>query len=171
MGTTTKEITRKLREQFADAFLPVARNLRKAGFTDWEIVRVFNRHIELKQRHFYNDKKVYGNIGDSIRSLTETLKGVADSKIKILYYDLLRKAEIKFKFQYKISIFRADFLIEDWLVFEIDGSKHDKGRDGIRDAHLKQLGYETFRVPAWLAASSPAAVIENIKESIAEGIQ
>jgi len=108
----------------------------------------------------------FTSIGVLGQRVVEEYHANADSKIETIYFKLLEKQGIKFKFQYKISVFRADFLIDGWLIFEIDGPLHDKGRDGIRDAHLKQLGYETFRVPAWIAASSPSAVIENIKELI-----
>ena len=166
MEITTKEITTKLRDAFVDGFLPVARDLRRDGFTDWEIWRSFEKYIECKSRQFYAKNKEFMSIGEIGKGILEEYRAKADSTIEMIYYKILQKEGIKFEFQYKISVFRADFLINGWLVFEIDGPDHDKGRDGIRDAHLKQLGYQTFRVPAWLASASPSAVIESIKELI-----
>jgi very-short-patch-repair endonuclease len=166
MATTTNGITTKLREKFADEFLMVARDLRRSGYTNWEIMRTFNAYIENKQRSFCKRYKQFTSIGAVGQRLIEEHQAKADSKIETIYFKLFEQHGIKFKFQYKISAFRADFLINGWFVFEIDGPDHDKGKDGIRDAHMRQLGYEVFRVPAWLAASCPSAVIENIKELI-----
>ena len=48
-----KETIRELREKFVADFLPIGEGLRKDGFENWEIVRIFNRYIESKQNQFY----------------------------------------------------------------------------------------------------------------------
>ena len=163
MATTTNQITQKLRFEFADKFMPIAESLRKEGQSDYEIVKCFNDYMKQETFRFYRKKHFPGNIKDSIKRVLEK---DADSKIELIYCGIFYREMIPFEFQYKIGKFRADFLIDKWLVFEIDGPQHDKNYDGRRDKYMRNLGYEVFRVPAWLASTSHDAVIEEIKELI-----
>ena len=171
MGTTTNQITIKLHKEFADKFLPVGEQLRTGGLSDYEIVKTYNDFIQAETMKFYRARREPAQIGESIRSSIQAVLGQnADSKIELIYCELLYDALIPFEFQYKIGKFRADFLIDKWLVFEIDGPLHDKNKDSFRDKYMENLGYEVFRVPAWLASVSHQAVIEEIQELIQGGV-
>ena len=163
MGTTTNQITIKLHKEFADKFLPVGEQLRVDGLSDYDILKIYNDFIKAEIIKFYRAMHSPRHIRESIQRVLA--KG-ADSKIELIYCELLYDNLIPFEFQYKIGKFRADFLIDKWLVFEIDGPQHDKNKDAFRDRYIQSLGYEVFRVPAWLASVSHQAVIEEIQELI-----
>ena len=163
MAITTNQITQKLRLEFADRFMPVAQGLRDEGQDDYDIKKCFNDFVKQESFRFYRIKHAPQTICDSVRRV---LSQDADSKIEIKYCEIFYREMIPFEFQYKIGKFRADFLIDKWLVFEIDGPQHDKNYDARRDSYMRKLGYEVFRVPAWLASTSYDAVVSEIKELI-----
>jgi very-short-patch-repair endonuclease len=167
METTTNQITTKLHKQFADKFVPVGEELRAEGMSDSYIIKAYNNLIKAETRKFYRAQHEPTSLKTSILSSIQEISGKsADSKIELYYCDFLNEAHIPFEFQYKIGKFRADFLIAKWLVFEIDGPLHDKDKDAFRDKYMRGLGYDVFRVPAWLASVNHEAVIEEIKELI-----
>ena len=167
MVTTTNQITIKLHKQFADKFIPIGEDLRSGGMADYDILKFYNDFIKSEVMRFYRKKREPTSLAGSIQSSIQKILGKgADSKIELFYCEFLYDAFIPFEFQYKIGKFRADFLIDKWLVFEIDGPQHDKAKDEFRDKYMQNLGYEVFRVPAWLASVSHQAVIEEIKELI-----
>ncbi|GAF68528.1 unnamed protein product [marine sediment metagenome] len=168
MGTTMSRITTKLRRGFVDKFLPIGEQLRAEGHTDYEIIKYYNGFVKAESIKLYRTKRGPQPIAIAIEA---TLKDGPDSKIEAIYYDLLLENQIPFEFQYKIGKFRADFLIDKWLVFEIDGPQHDKAKDTFRDKFMERLGYEILRVPAWLASASHGAVISEIKDLYEHGMK
>jgi len=101
-----------------------------------------------------------------IRSTVAKLHGQyssQDSKAEAVFYDMLCKNGIKFKYQYPIGQYRVDYLIGDWLIIELDGPQHEKNRDEIRDKYLQKMGYGVLRVPLPTVALDPDAVIREIK--------
>ena len=167
MATTTSQITTKLRREFVDKFIPVGEELRADGCTNYEILKIYDDYVKAETIKFYRAMHSPRHIRESIQKILA--KG-ADSKIELIYCELLYESLIPYEFQYKIGKFRADFLIDEWLVFEIDGPQHDKNKDAFRDKYMQNLGYEVFRVPAWLASVSHKAVIEEIQELVANGV-
>lgn len=160
-----KQITKKLRLEFAQKFLPMAEDLRSEGHTDYEISKTFMDFVKCETRKFYRQQKSPRKMDDifgDLKSIDEYMN--ADSKIETIYCDIFYRADIPFDFQYKIGPYRADFLIDKKLVFEIDGPMHDKAYDDRRDKYMEKLGYNVLRVPAWLASVSQDAVIKEIKE-------
>ena len=168
MGTITNQITTKLHRQLLDSFLPTGEMLRSEGMSDYEVTKVFNDFVRSEQIRFYRRKQTPREIQESINKV---LANKSDSKIEVIYCDMLYQAMIPFEFQYKIGKFRADFLIDGWLVFEIDGPQHDKNKDAFRDKYMKNMGYEVLRVSAWMAASCPSAVIDEIRDLYKNGIE
>lgn len=163
MGITMNRITKKLRSEFENKFLMIAQDLRDDGQDDYDIKKCFFDFVKQETFKFYRKRKEPKHIGYSIKQI---LSKDADSKIELIYCEILRRESIKFKFQYKIGPFRADFLIGKSLVFEIDGPMHDKKKDLRRDKYMEKLGYNVFRVPAWLASVSYRSVISEIKDMI-----
>ena len=98
----------------------------------------------------------------------EMVKEKADSKIEVIFYELLLRNEIPFKFQYKITPYKVDFLISDFLVLEIDGPMHllQQEYDERRTEYIKGMGYEVMRVPINILAMGPEVIIEEIKERL-----
>ena len=167
MATITNQITTKLHRQLLDKFLPAGELLRCEGIDNYDVIKIFNDFVKSEQIKFYRRKQTPRAIQESINKV---LANKSDSKIEVIYCDLLYQAIIPFEFQYKIGKFRADFLIDGWLVFEIDGPQHDKNKDAFRDKYMKNMGYEILRVSAWMAAACPSAVISEITELYRNGI-
>ena len=163
METLTNQITTKLRREFVDKFIPIGEQLRIDGLSDYDIIKVYEEYVKSETIKFYKNSHKPRHISETIEYVLS--KG-ADSRIELIYYELLKDQLIPFEFQYKIGKFRADFLINKWLVFEIDGPQHKKAKDEVRDKYMRNLGYDVFRVPAWLASVSYEAVIDEIKELI-----
>ncbi len=156
----------KLRRKVIDSFVPIGESLRNEGLSDNEIVRAFNNHVDLKVRNYYK------NSNYDIPRLTLELNKIrseADSKAEMIFYDKLIKENINFKFQYKITPYRVDFLINDELIVEIDGPHHNDEKQKIydkkRDGYLESYGYKIIRYPIWLIAMDINAVIEQIKDA------
>ena len=162
-----KRITKKLHKEFGKKFLPIAEKLRQEGSPDYEIKKALLDYIKHESIKFYRKLREPQVIGEILKEpMLSTFGGNADSKIEIIYFDLLQENKIPFEFQYKIGPYRADFLIDGWLVFEIDGPLHNKATDLTRDKHMENLGYKVLRVPAWLAAVSHKSVLDEIQEVV-----
>lgn len=156
----------KLRRKAVDSFVPVGESLRSEGATDYEITRVFHSHVEAKVKNYYSETKF--NL-QTIKSIfKKRLIKPPESKAEYIFYKKLIKEKISFKFQYKISPYRVDFLVNDFLIIEIDGPQHgtQKKYDKKRDQYLESYGYQVVRYPIWLIAMDVNAVINQIKEEI-----
>jgi very-short-patch-repair endonuclease len=85
---------------------------------------------------------------------------------EVLLWEQLRAAKqgMKFRRQHPIGPYIADFYFSAAkLVIEIDGEAHDRGdrpeRDIVRDAVMRNAGYEVFRISA-------ADVLKNMEDVI-----
>lgn len=167
METTTNEIKQRLLDESMDNLMVVAGEMRSGGASKSDIQRMVQNHIRLKVDNFYNKPKEMESVGGFIRKSLQELSGTkADSKAESIFYDLMTKSGIKFQFQYKIGPYRADYLVGDSLVVELDGPLHRnrKEYDDQRDAYMVKKGYHIMRLPLELIAMDSRAVIEGIKE-------
>lgn len=78
---------------------------------------------------------------------------------------------IRFAFQREILRYRVDFILNDWLIVEIDGAEWHSSpeaveRDGIRDAALRELDYSILRIPAKIVFKTPAVAIGRVKDAL-----
>jgi very-short-patch-repair endonuclease len=74
---------------------------------------------------------------------------------------------VKFRRQYPIGIFIADFCCrERKLIIELDGNVHDadpqQAWDENRDIYLKQRGFKVLRFPNESVRDNPEAVLQEI---------
>lgn len=160
------ENTLNLRNKAIEKFRMFAILLQKEGALPHEIERSLRNHIDVQIRSFYNYKKgVIEHIGSEISAILK-LKDM-DSKAEYVFGKIMDDNFIRYEFQYKIGPYRADYLIADDLVVELDGPQHNKEYDKQRDAYLEKMGYRVLRIPIWVAATVPDAAIEIIKEMIA----
>lgn len=158
---------RELETRSVDDFMPFAERLRAEGASDDEIKRAFRNQLDLKKSNFYRHKaKPIGGIKDFIEAMN--LKKMADSAAERSFLDYLYEADIKFQFQKPIGKYRVDFLVEEFMVFELDGPHHknQKSYDDARDRYMESLGYVVVRFPLWIVSTNPEAVIERLKELI-----
>jgi len=79
--------------------------------------------------------------------------------------------------EYKIEKYRADFLFPNLnLIIEIDGAQHYRfqefiQKDKIRDARLKELGFETIRIPWVLVRNNDWSILKQIEELVKNKLQ
>jgi very-short-patch-repair endonuclease len=154
-----KAITEKLHNKALEAFKPVIEQMAAEGCSHDQIVKAYEGYLRQKTNHYYNqsDLKSFKQCFN-----IEDLKN-ADSKAESIFYEMLQGSKIKFDFQYTIGPYRADYLVEGFLVVEIDGPQHDKDHDEKRDNYLRKMGYKIIRIPLWALVSCPEAAIDEIK--------
>jgi very-short-patch-repair endonuclease len=68
------------------------------------------------------------------------------------------------------SPYRADFLVDEKLVVEIDGAAFHSSpeavvRDRIRDEHLQKEGYTILRIPAKVVFDNPKEAVKRVELS------
>jgi len=71
---------------------------------------------------------------------------------------------VRLDFQVEEGQYRVDFLVNQWLVVEIDGAAYHsspeaKMRDARRDRYFEGLGYSVLRIPAKI-------IFQNVKEAV-----
>lgn len=86
----------------------------------------------------------------------------------------LMAENVRLDFQVAEGRYRVDFLMNTWLVVEIDGAAYHSSpeavaRDEIRDRHLESLGYSVLRLPAKLVFQTPSLAVEKVKTAMAIG--
>ena len=72
--------------------------------------------------------------------------------------------------------YRLDFLVNKWLVVEIDGdawhsSPEGVERDGIRDEFFRGKGFSVLRIPAKIVFQTPTEAVGRVRAAIASGRQ
>lgn len=166
MATIMKASTIKLRRNAKNQFMEVAGQMIKEGADENQILVAFDSYAKLKARQFYKQRFKPASLKESIEGIS--WGSAADSKAEIIFIEILNENNIDFKFQYKIGPYKADFLLGDSIVCEIDGPHHtqkeQKAHDKKRDNYMRKLGYKVLRVPLIVLTLDQGAVIEEIKE-------
>ncbi|MEE9983280.1 endonuclease domain-containing protein [Agrobacterium pusense] len=72
--------------------------------------------------------------------------------------------------------YRLDFLVNKWLVVEVDGAEWHSSpeaieRDGIRDEFFKAKGFSVLRIPAKTVFNTPAKAVDMVRKAVARGRQ
>lgn len=165
------KVKNKIRNQVADQAIDFFKQFygdHINGRDKDKIKKAFDAYVNQKTSQFYLASRNLQFIGDV---LLHELNWKQDSKIEGIFFDLLWRENIPFKFQYSIGPYRVDFLISDFLVFEIDGPQHKltQERDKKRDKYIEKMGYEIMRMETWFITMDPEIVIDGIKEIIGRG--
>ncbi|MCX2497706.1 hypothetical protein C9E85_15930 [Plesiomonas shigelloides] len=76
--------------------------------------------------------------------------------------------------QVKMPPYRADFVVDRWLVVEIDGAAYHSSpeaiaRDKKRDEVMNARGYSVLRIPAKIVLYSPSKAMQIVRSAIAKG--
>lgn len=130
------------------------------------VKRCVDQRMKSKARDLYKSWHSMENV--MVQVSKQMVEQDADSKIEAIFYRLLLETKIPFKFQYKISPYRVDFLIAEVLVFEIDGPMHllRQEYDEQRIKYITRMGYEVMRVPVSILAMAPEIIIDEIKHRL-----
>lgn len=81
---------------------------------------------------------------------------------------------VRLDFQVEEGRYRVDFLVNAWLVVEIDGAAYHSSpeaveRDQKRDRDFESLGYTVLRIPARQVFNQPALAVEQVKVALNVG--
>jgi len=120
-------------------------------------------YIKNKRDQYYNKTKDFSSVKQFV-DLDVVIR--QDSTAEMIFREILDENNIPFRFHYKIGPYWADFLIQKWLVVEVDGPHHkmQRGHDERRDRYMERMGYSVMRVPIWLLTIDPMAVVSEIQE-------
>ena len=162
-----QETTKRLHSKAMAEFMPVIEQMAQEGCDKNQIVGAFQSHIRHKTEEFYKRQREPKPFKDCFIPF-ETQS--ADSKAEMIFYEMLKKTKIKLSFQQVIGPYRADYVMNGFLVIEIDGPQHNKKQDDKRDSYLRKMGYKIIRIPIWVLTSCPEAVIQEIREASKLGI-
>lgn len=86
----------------------------------------------------------------------------------------LMAEDVRLDFQVEEGRYRVDFLVNEWLVVEIDGAAYHsspeaKSRDQMRDRYFEGLGYSVLRIPAKLVFQTPAQAVGQVRSALGVG--
>ncbi|HET7301295.1 MAG TPA: DUF559 domain-containing protein, partial [Oleiagrimonas sp.] len=78
------------------------------------------------------------------------------------------------RLQVQAWYYRLDFLVNDWLVVEIDGAAYHSSQaavqhDCTRDGFFAQRGYTTLRIPASVVFRSPDEAVRRVQQKLQAG--
>lgn len=85
---------------------------------------------------------------------------------------VLRGDGIQLEMQKPLGRYRADFVVDDRLVVEIDGARYHSSvdarlRDGRRDRDLADMGMPTLRIPAKTVFRHPETAMRMVEDVMA----
>lgn len=81
---------------------------------------------------------------------------------------------VRLDFQVEEGRYRVDFLVNHWLVVEIDGAAYHsspeaKMRDAVRDRYFEGLGYSVLRIPAKLVFQNAKEAVDQVQAALMVG--
>jgi very-short-patch-repair endonuclease len=163
MEILMQEITKKLRDDAYKHLTPMMLQLEAEGVPFDKIMDTTKKVIDAKVQTYY--KKIPKRFDEILK----TVKFEPDSKAEAVFYKMLKDRGITFQFHYAIGPYKADYLFNNFLVFEIDGAKHNAKKDDRRDKYMREMGYKVMRVPIWILAMNPEAILDEIQEAMKGG--
>lgn len=103
-------------------------------------------------------------------------ESVAESRARLIFIQagLAVRSQVKIADPGGAVVARADLLIGEWVVVEVDGAgKYADDPDGralfrekLREDRLRELGYEVVRV-TWADLADPARLIARVRAAMA----
>jgi very-short-patch-repair endonuclease len=112
-------------------------------------------------------------LAESVRGLLEEATPFADSGLETIFRTRLRWLRLPIRSQIWIHGHRADFLIGDRLVVQIDGGHHvglQRAEDVAHDAALMLLGHHVIRVTYVQVIERWHEVQDLIMRAVAQGL-
>lgn len=89
-------------------------------------------------------------------------------------FGILSGKGLTLHFQVEEGPYRLDFLVNKWLVVEIDGAAYHSSpeavaRDKRRDSYLESLGYTVLRIPAKIVFDKSVDAIQMVQNALSQG--
>ena len=86
---------------------------------------------------------------------------------------ILRGGGLTLDMQVVMHPYRVDFLVNSWLIVEVDGAAHHSSPEAVasdqaRDAFLLAKGYPTLRIPAKVVFSTPGDSVNRVRAAIVQ---
>jgi len=106
------------------------------------------------------------------RRLAEECTPFSDSGLESIVLRRLRALNLTVVAQAWVRGRRVDFLVEGWLVLQLDGSTHigpQRDRDNMQDSDLDANGYRTIRRGYWQVRNDWPEVQGAIMIAVAQG--
>lgn len=87
---------------------------------------------------------------------------------------VLGSPEMKLRMQVPIGRYRADFVVDGWLVVEIDGAAYHSSREAVardreRDRYMAGLGLTVLRIPARTVFRTPVIAVRRVRAAHGQG--
>lgn len=161
------EITSELHNEVLEKFRPMVERLAEEGKTPQEITAIYVKYLKTCQKNYYGTL----NSPQPFRDIYNKITIKTDSTAELILYNFLQKHGIEFEFQKKIGIYRIDYLVDNFLVVELDGDYHDQKHDDIRDKYLERMGYRVLRIALNDLMVAPELLIAKIKEQQPKAIK
>lgn len=159
METSTKEITAKLCRKKVKEFIPIGEYLRAEGKDDREIFRTFLKYVHLGVTGRFK-KEPCENIMPILGKVLSNKPTFGDHVVDIFERRLFPQVS-EHRSRYKIGEYYVQYLINGWLVVEIDSPD-----DRHKIQHLRSLGYRFLNIPKWILEISVDAAIDEILERL-----
>lgn len=164
------EIIERIKQESFTKIKSILIDMAEQGKTPKEIVAFFNDYVRAKLTEYYNKQKEPTRIGSHISSMIANLRDANTSKAEIILAGLFEEHGISYKYQYQVGPYKADFLIGENILLELDGPIHEndihKQIDKRRDKYFRRMGYQVIHVPLKLLAIDPHLLVRTIKEEI-----
>jgi len=166
---TANEITREVKSSLVKRLEAIfGKSIKRSEVA--AIEKYIVQHLESESRCAY--KRHVTHISDVMAEIVSMPHNPsADSKAELIVRDYLKEAGVPFRFQFKIGPYKVDFLIAEYLAFEINGPHHSEQEeeDWKRRRYIEEMGYEYMAVDIATVFLSPDKVIEKLKQYIDRG--
>lgn len=147
------------------------RGLRSKGVQEAEVAARINEPVSVEDMRFTCESPAEEAFFDTIVSAYKMTAGpgcIAGEGIKLRTQVGLGRLLIGRRSAWRQ--FRADFLIDEKLVVEIDGetwhgSREAKAKDAARDEVVRAEGYTVLRIPATIVFNSPTEAVRRVEEA------
>lgn len=130
------------------------------------------RHVNASENDAVWREKFYANTESPAE--IAFLNAIIDSFDLKPRYGALFSDGLRVDLQVEQGQYRADFMIDHWLVVEIDGAawhstEKAKANDARRDAYFENLGYTVLRIAAKIALYQPTNAVSSVRTALSKG--
>lgn len=157
--------------------------LTVAAFIIWHFLPRTKKVQEVAEPRYRRDNRIVASQEDWQTFVEEHTESPAERdfvRAMISAFDLkaqhgsLVGGGIRLDFQVEEKRYRFDFLVNAWLVVEIDGAAYHSSeaavrRDAVRDSVVESLGYTVLRIPAKLVFTNSTLAVAHVREALRVG--